>query len=306
MLSLFSIPKPFEGESVRLQRNAIGSWRALDPEADILLLGDDAGVAECASEFGATHLAEVARTQWGTPRVDDMFARAERHARTEWVCYINADIILTRSFFNAAKRMAGFRQPLLMVSQRWDLDVAGTLDFSDPHWEAALTADVRAHGQLHSLSGIDFFLYRKGFWNQIPPFGVGRTMWDNWFLYSARARGAMVVDATPSVCIVHQNHGYGHHPAGWQGVWKGPEAERNLELAGGLSHYFTIEDATHTLTERGLHRDLRPGRIRRRWQTGPVLYPLLARIISVCSAMGRAVYAMRVRIAHWRGRIPRA
>jgi hypothetical protein len=304
MLSLFSIPKSFDDNSDRLQRNAIGSWRALQPEADILLLGDDDGVAECAREFGATHLPEVARTEWGTPRVDDLFIRAERAARTELMCYVNADIVLTQSFFHAVKRLAAQRQPFLMVSQRWDLDFPRALDFQNPSWEHELLELVQRDGQLHSLSGIDFFLYRKGLWREIPPFGVGRTMWDNWFIYSARAQGAMVIDATPCVCIVHQNHGYGHHPAGWQGVWKGPEAVHNQELAGGLRHYFTIEDATHTLTVNSLKRDWRVERLRRRWHTWPVLNARVARLTGIVSGMHQSIYRVRTRIAKWRGRIP--
>jgi len=304
MLSLFSIPKPFVGDTARSQRNAIGSWRALAPEADILLLGDDEGVAECAREFCARQIAEVARTEWGTPRVDDLFARAEQAARFELVCYLNADIILTRSFFEAVQRIAGCRRPFLAVSQRWDLDFDKALDFTNSAWEAELRAQVRLHGQLHSLSGIDFFLYRKGFWKEIPPFGVGRTMWDNWFIYNARSRGAMVIDASPTICIVHQNHGYGHHPAGWQGVWKGPEAIRNQELAGGLRNYFTIEDATHTLAGHGLYRDVRPDRIRRRMQTWPILNAKIARIANSVTWIQSALYRLRVRIAKWRRRIP--
>jgi hypothetical protein len=305
MLSLFSIPKSFAGDIGRLQRNAIGSWRALAPNAEIILLGDDSGVAAFAPTVGAVQIAEVARTAWGTPRVDDIFARAERAARCDLLCYVNADIILTRSFFNAVQRMADCRRPFLLVSQRWDLDFNGLINFGDPAWEENLQAEVDARGQLHPLSGIDFFLYRKGFWNAIPPFGVGRTMWDNWLIYHARASGAMLVDATPGVRIVHQNHEYGHHAGGKQGVWGGAEAEHNLALAGGLDHYFTIEDATHTLAARRLRPILRADRVRRWWRTLPVLNPWAMRAANSWAALQKIFYDVRIRVAKWRGRIPR-
>ncbi len=43
MITLFTIPKPLEGEFRRLQENAVGSWRVLGPEVEILLLGDEPG-----------------------------------------------------------------------------------------------------------------------------------------------------------------------------------------------------------------------------------------------------------------------
>ena len=48
--------------------------------------------------------------------------------------------------------------------------------------------------------------------------------------------------------VVHQNHDYGYHPQGKQGVWQDEEARRNMELAGGARHLFTMDDATHRLT----------------------------------------------------------
>jgi hypothetical protein len=304
MLSLFTIPKPFAGEISRLQYNALGSWRACAPDADIILLGDDDGVAECARAMGASHIPDIKRNEWGTPRVDDCFLRAEQAARHDLVCYINADILLTGDFFAAVARLQKIHAPFLAVSQRWDLEVSDTIDFRDPHWEPALKKDAQLRGQFHSLSGIDYFLYRKGFWKKIPPFGVGRTMWDNWFIYEARARHALVIDATPSVRIIHQNHDYGHHPAGWKGVWEGPEAMRNQELAGGLEHYFTIEDATHWLTPAGLQPILRLDRILRRLHQLPILNPFVARNLAFLNASRKAFYQLRVRIARWRGRIP--
>jgi hypothetical protein len=46
---------------------------------------------------------------------------------------------------------------------------------------------------------------------------------------------------------VHQNHDYSHASGGEKYVWKGVEAKRNFELAGGYRHFFTILDATRIL-----------------------------------------------------------
>jgi hypothetical protein len=57
--------------------------------------------------------------------------------------------------------------------------------------------------------------------------------------------------------VVHQNHDYNHVNGGAEQVWRGKEAERNLELYGGVAHAFTFLDATHKLDGRGRIRKVR-------------------------------------------------
>jgi hypothetical protein len=130
-------------------------------------------------------------------------------------------------------------------------------------------------------------------------------MWDNWLIWRARASGAMVVDATGVIWALHQNHGYNHHPDGWKGVWKGPETEINERLAGGLLHYFTIEDATHRLADGKIHRFLDGAHIRRGWAVLPAMWAPARWALGAWKAAGRAMYRLRVMLAKLRGRIPK-
>jgi|WetSurMetagenome_2_1015567.scaffolds.fasta_scaffold115429_2 hypothetical protein len=254
MITLFAIPKPMEGEFERLQENAVGSWIRLGFGVEILLFGGERGVDAFARRLGLDHTAQVARTGYGTPRVDDLFAQAEKTATQPLIGYINADIILGRDFLDTVRVLAGLERPFLAIGRRWDLEVEDSIDYSDPVWEEKLRSRVNAGGSLHAETGIDYFVYPRGFWRKIPPFGVGRTMWDNWLILDARRRGAMVIDATNGVWAVHQNHGYNHHPQGAEGVWKGPEAAENERLAGDSYRLFSILDATHRLTDGRVER----------------------------------------------------
>ncbi|MGA2819235.1 MAG: hypothetical protein ABSF61_01045 [Anaerolineales bacterium] len=303
MLTLFAVPKAFVGEFSGIQQNALRSWRALGEDVRILLIGNEQGVADEASRIRATNIPEVKRNEWGTPLVDDVFRIGSERADGEWLAYVNADILLLRDFLHAVHTLQGFRRPSLAVGQRWDLDLGKTIDFSDPRWEADTRAEVESMGRLHPPSGIDYFLFRRGTWKEIPPFALGRTMWDNWLVYSARARGLAVVDATDSVLAVHQNHSYGVRPAAADWVWKGPEAERNLELAGGLDHYFTIEDSTHRLKGTRVQLALDREHLLRRWSRLRILWPPAATLQSFFQRAWQAIYETRVRVARWRGRI---
>ncbi|MGQ9834042.1 MAG: glycosyl transferase family 2, partial [Candidatus Villigracilaceae bacterium] len=69
LLTLFSAPKPFTDPHIAvIQRNAIQSWLRL-PDVEVILLGDEAGLAQVAAEFGVKHLPEVACNPSGTPLI---------------------------------------------------------------------------------------------------------------------------------------------------------------------------------------------------------------------------------------------
>lgn len=94
MLTIFATPKPFRGHEGVIQRNAIGSWVPLHPECEVLLFGDEPGAAEIAQELGVRHVPGVRRSEFGTKRLDHIFARAQEMARHDILCHANCDIIL--------------------------------------------------------------------------------------------------------------------------------------------------------------------------------------------------------------------
>src|SRR5258708_5802556 len=105
-LTVFSIPKPFvEGHVSLIQRNALDSWRQLGPDVEVLLMGDDDGVAEAAAEYGVKHVGAAATNEYGTPLLDWAFRSAAEHASGEVVCYVNADIVLLDDFLAAVRRL---------------------------------------------------------------------------------------------------------------------------------------------------------------------------------------------------------
>ena len=252
MITIFAVPKKFEGHISIIQRNAILSWMNLEPRPEIILLGQDEGVSSFASEHGLEHIKGVATNSHGTPLISDIFEKAQRVAKHDILAYVNADIILMRGFLEAIAAIKV--SPFLMVGRRRDLDLKEPITFERTDWEDNLKKRVAQEGKLHGFSGIDYFVFTKGCFGEIPPFAIGRTSWDNWLLHRAWSRGASLIDATKVVTIVHQNHTYFHHPQGKVGVWKGEEAKINLKLAGGLANLFSIRDADFTLTESGLEK----------------------------------------------------
>jgi hypothetical protein len=217
----------------------------------------------------------VAHNEFGTPLVNSLFETAKHVVTSDLLCYINADIILLSDFMKAVRQVASQKRRFLMVGQRWDIDITETLGFA-PNWEEHLRTRVTQNGRLHPPTGIDYFLFPRGFWGRIPHFAIGRTAWDNWLLYRARAQGASLIDATQTIMVVHQNHDYAHIPDGVEGAWKGQEAKRNQKLIGGYEKSFTLLDANWLLTSQGLMPAATPEHQRRARETWLLLhYPAL-------------------------------
>jgi hypothetical protein len=252
VLTLFSIPKPFVGHIGTIQRNAIGSWLQLRPRPEVILLGNDEGTAELAAKLGVRHLPKVERNSHGTPLVSSLFATANDAATHEMLCYVNADIVLLSDFAAMTARIG--RARCLVVGKRTNLEVSEEIEFSESNWEKDLRDKVRQYGSLNSRTGMDYFLFPRGLWRDLPPFAIGRLMWDNWLIYDARRRRLPVVDATRIVTAIHQNHGYSIQMkathGGWN--WEHPETKRNLELAGGHENSYNIDDCTHVLFHSGI------------------------------------------------------
>jgi len=271
MLTLFSCPKPFRNHIGIIQRNAIRSWIKLNPKPEIILLGDEEGMAEVADELRVGQISSVLRNEFGTPLVNSLFEEAEKAANYDKMCYVNADIILMNDFMRAIKRVVGEKPRSLMVGQRWNLDIREALDFG-ANWEKRLVAQVDREGELYPRFAIDYFVFPKGIWGEIPPFAIGRPAWDNWILYRARSQNIPVIDLTEAVIVVHQNHDYSHHPQGWMGAMKGEESKQNIKLAGEIGHVYSLLDAQYRLTQKGVERRVTP------YYSPYYMYQLLVRL----------------------------
>jgi hypothetical protein len=280
MITLFAIPKAFHGHIKIIQRNAIQSWTLLKPRPRLILFGNDEGTKETAEEFSIEHVPAVACSEYGTPIIQDVFKQARQLSTTPLLCYLNSDIILMSDFLDGVKVVSGYMREFLLCGRRWNLDVVRPLDFSES-WEEQLKQQVKVSGTLEEAWAIDYFVYSSNIGNDMPPFIIGRAGWDNWFLYSVRAKGLPLIDATSSIQVVHQNHDYRHVPAGSGKSYAGPETDINLKLAGRDASEFSLKDATHELSSGKLKRTLNKDALVRHLDMMPILKPWTSPIVSM-------------------------
>lgn len=241
LLTIFSAPKPFTDPHIdRIQRNAIHSWLQMGDAVEIFLLGDEPGIAELSSEFRVTHIGDVKQNEQGTPLVSSIFRKAADASSADLLLFTNTDMILFPGTLQVALDVQKQSANFIVLGQRYDLDVDSPIDFSDG-WPERLRKKVKAKGRLHPLGGSDYFIFPNGMLKDIPDFAIGRAGWDNWMIYHAISRGWLVLDATPTLMVVHQNHSYAHLP-GDRGHQRNPETMKNLVLAGGMRKMYSLLD----------------------------------------------------------------
>jgi hypothetical protein len=252
MLTIFSTCKPFHGHFAIIQRNAITSWTLLRPRPEIILFGDEEGVAEICAELGLRHVPEIARNEFGTPLLNDLFEKAQQLATHDLLCYVNADIILMSDFAAAVERIRRWQGKFLMIGGCLEADIRHPLDFGRQDWEDHVRAIAQNSGR--SKPGPDYFVFPKGLYLGIPPFAIGRFSWEGWLTWKAASIGATIIDATPGVCAVHQIHDYSHTGRGDEWIWQGEETKRNMELSGGWAFQYSVNSAHYKLTSDGLEK----------------------------------------------------
>ncbi len=271
LITVFSAPKPFTNPHIAMiQRNAIASWTKLT-DVNVILLGDEPGLAEVAAELGVTHIRELPRSPSGAPLMDAMFRLARESSPTPLYAIVNADVILFDDFVAAAKNVSAQRENFVVMGQRWDLEVTDLLDFS-AGWADRLRSTVHRQGSLHRPAGSDYFLFPSSCYTNLPAFIIGRAGWDNWMIYHARKSGFPAIDATHDVLIIHQNHDYSHLPGG-QPHYKHPETKINIELAGGrpMTRFTLLDTDQRLVAGKILPQKLDRARLWRRIEAWPLL-----------------------------------
>jgi hypothetical protein len=291
MITIFTIPKAFDGHIGVIQRNAIGSWVRLNSQCQVILCGNDPGTEEVAKEFNVQNIPHVERNEFGTPLLSSAFLEVKKAAFNNLLCYVNADIVFLSDFIASVRRVK--MKQCLILGNRWNVDIRDSIDFGLENWELQLRERVKEMGSLQAPVGSDYFVFRKDeALADIPPFAVGRPGWDNWFIYNARKKQYKVIDASQAIMAIHQNHDYAHidleklgesGKINWEG-WEGPEIRKQKELLRthqSVDHqeFFTLLDATHILTDERVNTALGYNHLRRAFDTLPVFFPRLRPIV---------------------------
>lgn len=238
-LTIVSVPFPFNDNKLTIvhQHNAIKSWLLLDPRPEILLIGDEYGIADVATQYGVRHAGGVKRNKLGDLSMASIFKRINENVDTDWIAYLDCDTILFDDFVHTFEYCSGRWDNCMICAGRWDAKIPNAIDFSSPNWRQKVLDAVYKLGK----KGSDWFVYRKGFYQHIPDCSIGKGAWDGWMIAAALKQGFPVINAEKTCKAVHQQHGMR-----WS---NNPAAGRNKRLCGDTRW---IKDSSFFITPKDL------------------------------------------------------
>jgi hypothetical protein len=229
MITFLASPKSFNGLINTIQRNAISSWKALHPEIEIILFGNEIGVAEYAKEMCLTHVPHVEETEFGTPYFNAITSYGARYGRHDIQAFINSDIMLVDDVLKAINNVP-FRN-YVITNFRVNLPEGISMDVTTPDWREKLFSLAREN-KLFMSTGSDIFLFKRGFFNNAPKLILGRAGVDNGICAYALRSGVPLIDATRSIMCLHPFHNYDHVSGGRKEIFEGKEKQINALTYG--------------------------------------------------------------------------
>ena len=211
MITIFTTTKNFTDEFLIIQKNALLSWRSLSSEIQILIIGNSYGSKEIAEEINAEYFPSVKCSNNGAPIISDLFKIARKNARFDVLMYVNADIILPLNLIPVINKVSKIFKKFLLVGQRWDLDLKKNINFKNVDKLNHFWETISINSKQAGPSAIDYFIFKKTQFFDVPNLIIGRWGWDNWFLWKARRNRYPLIDATNEIKVIHQNHSYSFH-----------------------------------------------------------------------------------------------
>ena len=213
-IAIFALLKPCKGRVCEIQARSLDNWRDVFWGADII-------------EFEG-------------PLVPfrEMVATVEHDSDAELMMYANADILFDKSQVESLWRSLIEQHPaelegdFLLTGQRIDILEDGSK-------------------RLHRPSGMDYFVFRRGMFKDLPKVTMGRAYCDNALVAYCLRRNIPVIDASFALRVEHQFHDYGHVAGGRSSVRHGEEAMANRRDNGLEDFGPNVLDATHTLLPDG-------------------------------------------------------
>ena len=213
-LAVFTSLKAREGRNGEIQSRSLDNWQTVF----------------CLADF----------VEFDGPLVPfaEMVTDVEHDSEADVFIYANADILFDKEQIHALYNSLCRKHPheiqgdFLMTGQRIDILADGSM-------------------RLHRPSGMDYFVFRRGMFRDLPRVLMGRGYCDSAIVAYCLRRGIPVIDASFALRVKHQFHDYGHVKGGQNVAYQGVEALENKRNNSLVDFGPNCLDATHTLLPDG-------------------------------------------------------
>jgi hypothetical protein len=245
MITFLASPKPFIAITKEHQYRAVHSWLAADKDVEVILYGDSEGIDEAGLDLGVQVVKQIDCAPSGIPYFGSIVGHAAKYGKHDFQVYLNCDILLSGIY--EAMNLIALSQ-FLLIGQRIDLGESAVVDFEEPDWRQCLIQlAIEGKARLHSPTGIDYFAFRRGMWQDLPSIIIGRGGYDNALLAYCMRNRIPIVDGTFAVTALHQFHDYGHMRGGVKVVMEGSDAMQNIRQGGVKRSAPLVSDAEYVI-----------------------------------------------------------
>jgi hypothetical protein len=213
-LSIFTTPKPFNKNNIVSQTNCLLSCKQLSCNKNIHIYGEENDFLgkELAGKLNITWTSDYKKAPSGAPFLNDLIYNAiSRVPDADFYIYTNCDIVYLDGLeyaLNALKKR-NLKLPIFGCGQRWDTSSLNYLLNWKTIDKLSLINFVKDNGNLHSASGVDYFIFQKTTFQSMPDLIVARATYDNLIVGHAITNSNISDwDLTNKIFAVHQNHDY--------------------------------------------------------------------------------------------------
>lgn len=219
-ITFCAVPYPvISHELYNLYLLSMSSWLSTSNNSKILILlpqaefdPDSTIVPVLEQNFGKNRMFFtdfIDSDQDGVPYIDDWFIKGFDYSSTDYVCWINSDIIIPNGWIQRCQFILEYfwkqKKQACIISRRCDFNYSLTGEINFPINYDEIAKERRSH----STWGIDFFLISKNPMqiniDDIPPFHMGKYRWDPWVAGWLSSQ-IPVVSLGDGFCTYHVNH----------------------------------------------------------------------------------------------------
>ncbi len=222
------------------QESAVFSWRREQFQANpILVIGDGVGVPEFCQRNGLTLVPEVERASnrgllAPHPMLKSLFQQAIKHAKTDYLCLMNSDIIVSPGFHTKLGSLLWRYPGPFVTGVRYDIALAQAAVTE----EAYLALWGRKDIAVHHGGGSDFFAMSKVGASRLvqvmPDYVMGAAAWDNWLHWAALHLCESPICTIDYLKILHPNHVYRQLSANTkESIYEHPAVKHNMAIYKG-------------------------------------------------------------------------
>lgn len=212
---IFTSLKPSTDAAAEIQRRSQENWRQCFPESRIITF------------------------EGPLVPFSEMVKKVECETDAEILMYANGDVL--------------FEVGNILTQRRRDSEYTEILSRGKDFLLTGQRIDILADGtkRLHRSSGMDYFVFRRGMFHDLPKVLMGRAYCDSALVAYCLRKGIPVIDASFALRVEHQFHDYGHVKGGRTTVWQGEDAKANKRDNDLQDFGPHVLDATHTLLPDG-------------------------------------------------------